>query len=608
MLKPETQAILCSLFMTIAKGENNIKITRQALSSSFDFSPYNIFSYLTRANSKKIDFNTIYSYLNSCNIPISKTESKLIILFYDQNLDNVLSFEEFYNFIHNDKFVANNYDIVFKKKLSLETNIEFLLLKLFEKEIELAKKVISYLKKLKIRTDSNIHNIYHFLTKSNYMDKLSLQEFLEKNNVAYIDSDLNNILRRLDINKDGVIDLRELYAILDFPETINNYYRFIPCNICREKECHKCLYDNNNNNKEVDDFRDIQSSRFNQTNYVLNEVNDCTKTNSKPNNNAKSQLQLGIMPSFEKKNYTTHKLKSKNLFEKIFEENKKGNKSSTTTPLINNIRYKISFLQDQKYMEENPFYKIYPKNYLNPSQKVYYNNENNLFSYNITKTNYYDIEKVNIFLKLLLLKELENESEKINFMNKSDLNFEEIFEYFDKEQKGFISTQDLNNEFDFMGINANGNEAEIFMKRYDLMNTNKLNKSDFFDALVPFDKKYRMIMDNRNSSINEKFKTSKMSDYKNNILYLKQLFIFLIKKEYEINEIKKKIYDLKGKFQMVFSIIDKDNKGYFSFNDLFSYFENNKINFESYAVALLFIRLDKRRQGKIEISDLMKEL
>ena len=254
------------------------------------------------------------------------------------------------------------------------------------------------------------------------------------------------------------------------------------------------------------------------------------------------------------------------------------------------------------------FYKIYPKNYLNPNKKVYYDDENNLVSYNNSKTNYYDIEKVNIFLKLMLLKELEIESEKINFMNKSDLNFEELFEYFDREQKGYITAQDLNNEFDFMGINVNGNEAEIFMKRYDLMNSNKLNKSDFFDALVPFDKKYRMIMDNRNSSSNNKFKASKMSDYKKNILYLKQLFIFLINKEYEINEIKKKIYDLKGKLKIVFNLIDNNNKGYFCFNDLNSYFENNKLNFESYAVALLFIRLDKRRQGKIEISDFMKEL
>ena len=86
MLTEETQRILCNLFITIAKGENNIKITRQALSSSFDFSPYNIFSYFTKANTKQFDSNTIYNYLNSNNIPISKTESKLIILFIMINL------------------------------------------------------------------------------------------------------------------------------------------------------------------------------------------------------------------------------------------------------------------------------------------------------------------------------------------------------------------------------------------------------------------------------------------------------------------------------------------------------------------------------------------
>ena len=143
MLTEETQQILCNLFITIAKGERNIKITRQVLSNSFNFSPYIIFFHLSNYNSKQITSNDIYTYLNSKDIPITETESKLILLFYDKNLDNNLTFEEFFNFIQNkndDKAGKNSTNLNFPKISSLGSNIEFLLLKLFSKEIEWLKK------------------------------------------------------------------------------------------------------------------------------------------------------------------------------------------------------------------------------------------------------------------------------------------------------------------------------------------------------------------------------------------------------------------------------------------------------------------------------------
>lgn len=611
MLTEETQKILSNLFISIAKGENNVKITRQALSSSFDFSSFNIFFYLSNPKYQKITPLDIYNYLNSKNISISKLESQLIILFYDKNLDNALNFEEFYNLIDNDKLINNKSTLEFQKVSSIGSNIEYLLLKLFEKEIELAKNVIIYLKKLRIRTDFNIHKIFHYITKFNYINKFYIEKFLEKNNIDFIESDIKNIIRRLDINKDGVIDLRELYALIEFPDSCNNYYKFIPCDICKEKQCDNCFSINNlslnlnipKNNQE-DNNKEISSPNNSRYNYILHSI-DCTSSNKKNDIITQSLPQLEIHPNYENTDYNTNTLKKIN--NNIFED-KNRNKNKTFN-IINNLRNKISFLQEKKNIEENPNYKIYPQNYLNPNIKSYNNNFMN--SYYNSNINYYDIEKFNNFLRLIMFKEEEIENEKINFMNNTNLNFEDVFDFFDADKKGYISPQDLKNGFDVMEINQYGDEVELFMNRYDLLKNNKLIKLDFFDSIIPFDKEYRIIMENRSSSKEDKYQNAQNDNIlnnKKNFFYLKKLFISIIDKENEINKVKKKFYNLEGKLKIVFKLIDNNNKGYFTFFDLNSYLEDNKLIFDNYAAALLFIRLDKKREGKIEMSEIMEEV
>ena len=610
MITEETQQILCNLFITLAKGERGIKITRQVLSNSFNFSPYTIFCYLSNLKSKLIDSNDIYNYLSSKNIIISEIESKLILLFYDKNFDNTLTYDEFCYFILNEKNKNNNSNFILSKKSSLDSNIEFLLLKLFKKEIELAKKLLIYLKKLRIRQDFNIHKVFHYISNMNFINKFCLEKFFEKNSNDYLGSDIKNIIRRMDINKDGVIDLREFYAILEYPKSADNYYRFIPCNICREKYCDKCLYKNNSNSniliQSEDKFNDnyplspnisnnynLHSIKYfrNGNNSLLNS-NDLIK--SQPESNIKSYLDNNINRNCKTQRY-------QNIYGNNFEENKRAN-----SPLIFTLRSKISLLKNIKKMEENPYCQIYPKNYLNRNLKSYYANIlGSCFNSNSIDN---DIKKFNNFLLLIMQKEVEIEKEKINFILNINLNFENIFEFFDKDNKGYITIQDLKNGLDILKINKNENEINLFMNRYDLTKNKKINKLDFFDVVVPFQKEYRIIMENKSLYTIEKDSKDTLFNNKNNISYLRKLFIFLIDKEIEINKIKTKFYDLKTKLNLLFSLIDKDNKGYFSFNEFTSYLEKNKLEYDTFGVALLFIKLDKNRKGKIGILEMGEEM
>ena len=600
MLTEETQQILCNLFITLAKGERNIRITRQVLSNSLDFSPYFIFFHLTNNKSKVVTSNNIYNYLISKNIQISEVESKLIVLFYDKNLDKALSFEEFFNFIQNDKNLNNKTYFILSKKPSLVSNIEFLLLKLFKKEIELAKKILIYLKKLKHRKDFDIHKLFHSITNMNYINKFCMEKFFEKNYNNYLESDIKNIIKRLDINKDGVIDLREFYAFLEFPKSEENYYRFIPCNICREKLCDKCLYINNNEKLLYNsiDYKNMPLSQNLRNNYNLCSINCC------------SDKKLPNEENILRKNQSEFCVNKYNSYKNIFEENKK---SSYNSPLIYTLKTKLSILKNNKRMKESPYYKIYPKNILSPKIKSHYINiVDSYFNSNKNKinNNNFDTENFNSILKFIMKKEIEIEKEKINYMKNTNYNFNEIFTFFDTNNKGYISREDLKNGFINLEINNNNIEDKVedyinlFINRFGSKKDKSINKLDFFDAIVPFEKQYRIIIENTNNT-NEKKVNNKI-----NTIYLKKMIKCIIGIEKEINDFKKK-YDLKDKLMKIFNLIDLDNKGYFTFKDLNLYLKQCVLIYDSLSIALLFIRLDKNRQGKvnfIEINEEMKSL
>ena len=352
---------------------------------------------------------------------------------------------------------------------------------MFSKEIELAKKILKLLKKLKYRQDFDIHKVFHYITNNNYINKYCLQKFFEINNNDYLESDIKNLIRRLDINKDGVIDLREFYAFLEFPNSADNYYRFVPCNICREKLCDKCLYKNNTNtNSNIllnsDEINnDITLSPNSGKNYNLysnnccsNRDKDITKDNnillkSQPLFKSQSYLDYNFNSNDFNNNSNYKTLRHERIFGKnILDENKKIRYNS---PLIYTLRSKLSYLKNKKNLEENPYYKVYPKNILSPRIKSHYINILDSCFNPKSDSIAFDTEKFNNFLKIIMHKEIEIEKEKINFLKSTDLAFDDIFNFFDKDKKEYITIKDLKNVFDILEMKKNDTELIQVIKQ-----------------------------------------------------------------------------------------------------------------------------------------------
>ncbi len=92
-------------------------------------------------------------------------EAKTIISFYDSDFDGILSFVEFLNMILSDSDFSKRRIVKDGKnssraKYGLNHDIEFSLVLLLEKELDLARAIDLLLNEIKCRFDYNIFDIY----------------------------------------------------------------------------------------------------------------------------------------------------------------------------------------------------------------------------------------------------------------------------------------------------------------------------------------------------------------------------------------------------------------------------------------------------------------
>ena len=602
MLQEKSLKILGNLLMSISKAESSIQITRQILSKSINYSPNYLFSLIS--NSAQITDIDLYNYLISINIPITQICAKLIILFYDKNMDSVLSFDEFIKIVNNTNLVNNNF--LQGKIDGINDNIVFLFDKILQKEIELCTNFIVELKKLKSRNDFDTHKVFHHITNLTFINKIDLEKFMKEINIEFLDKDINNIMKRLDINNDGIIDIEEFHILFDFPKSIKNNYRFILCNKCRELQNKFNKYTTKQNTNLINNNRYSQNNKGEQIssdfpNQIFHSINNSNKKNLKMysslNIARKKFHSQEKNPNLDIDLINNKQDLNKNLYNSIDKLN--------NSDIINNIKNMIYFLRNKKKFEGNQKYDICLQNNINPKVKSsrvseisYYINSNQNF-----------LKKFNNLLELIMQNEIEIEKEKINFFKNVEVNFAEIYSIFDENKKGYITEEEIKNGFYKIKMIDEEN-YEIFMNRFDINRRKRIEELEFFDIVVPFNKKYRKFIENR--IIISHFKENyNIFEDANIISCLKNLLCFIINKEKEINNYKinfiEKNYNLEL-IHNIFNEIDKAQKGFFTYEDLKMYLKNYNLISDNYAVALLFIRLDKKRKGIIELENLISEL
>ena len=265
---------------------------------------------------------------------------------------------------------------------------------------------------------------------------------------------------------------------------------------------------------------------------------------------------------------------------------------SSTSPYIrkkeedNNLKNSQNFTENNKYNE--PPQEEEPKQNINK----YVNYEQNLF---------------NDFLKKLMEVEARIEDAKISLAINPDFNCEDAFRLFESNDKGFLTKEDIKNGLNLLGIYPTGKKLKLLMKRFDLQNNGYINYADFFDMVVPFEKNYRQRVENRPPRSCCPCRCPEIFSNKT-LYYLKNLFNLIIDFENEINDDRKLLGTVRIRLDRIFGVLDQDGKGFFDNKEMMEYFNNVGILESERDADLLFIRLDKNRNGKIDFFEVEDEL
>ena len=212
------------------------------------------------------------------------------------------------------------------------------------------------------------------------------------------------------------------------------------------------------------------------------------------------------------------------------------------------------------------------------------------------------------YIKKLIENETKIEEAKINLVKRPDFNIEDAFFIFSNPKKEIISFSDLQNGFKDLGLNLSEGEIKLIMNRADINKKSFLNFENFFDLLIPNTKKFR---ENCKNKFNERIY---LKNHKSDIfllstkIYLINLIRLIIQCESELNLIKKDMVGINMHLKYIFNKIDKSGLGFISDYELLMYLQNCGINCSENEILLIFSKLDKNKNGKIEIFEIEEEL
>ena len=616
MISGDIQSKLSEILMTLAEEERNVEVTRQVLTENKDYNPYQIFCFLDNGKKNKINDLDLFDFLRNKNIFTTENEIKLLILFYDDDLDTNLNFEEFINLIESK--TSNKKEIKENNDEPISFPIEYSLTKLLEKEIIYTRKILSLFEDLKGFSDFNIHNIFHYIkNNNNFITFQDIVKFFNENYISFIDNDIDLIFKRIDKARDNKIDLCEFHLFFGFPDCEYNC-PFLKCDNCDLLFCDNCKNEGQCLIHKKSNFKNEDNKNINERTYKTYYTEFKKKSDNKEDqeenkfNNGyqkiSDNLALKLSPKREYAPFEIYIDSNDNLNnENINTINQKFD-DNTKMNFISSIK-QDNFIKNQNSFNnkanEEDINNINNINQISIKQK----NETNQIIKNSSYLNKNEYEEKQFidYLNRAMKHESKIENLKIELSLRCDFNWEKVFRLFELEGRGFLTKEDLKIGFNKFNLYPKDIDISLLLKRYDLKKQGFLSYPNFFELIVPFSKYHKMIVENR--GINSFLKEINPDEF--NIetqRCIKNLFNEIFIGEYTLNKIKENFTSLKNKFSDVFKSIDCNDYGYIGEKDFAVYIQKNNLFKSGNDCDLLFLRFNKLRNGRIGIEEMLDEI
>lgn len=221
--------------------------------------------------------------------------------------------------------------------------------------------------------------------------------------------------------------------------------------------------------------------------------------------------------------------------------------------------------------------------------------------------NAYEEMQFNDYLRAVMNGESNIEKAKIDLALRCDFNCEDAFRIFEQDGRGFITEDDLRYGLCLLGITPTNEDLRLLMKRFDLRKEGALSYGDFFDMLVPYEKDYRLMVEERPPNSCCPCRCLDLLSFVTRT-YLKNVLSLIIETENRLNIMKKGYTTLRIKLPEIFGMIDYLRCGYFLNENFVGYLKRNGIYNCTKDADLTFIRLDRKRNGQIEQAEVRDEL
>jgi len=716
---------ISDILISLAEVERDVEVTRQVITENREYNAFQIFSYIDSDKKNYVEELDIINYLKSKNIFVTEIEARLVILYYDHDLDKVLNFDEFINLIESKSSPKRE-----RQEITgpICFAIDYALTKLLEKEVLHARKILNLFADVRGYSDFDIHDIFHLIKNNDNINCIipqNLMRFLNNTFASFIDQDIDLIFNRLDLNKDKAIDLCEFHIFFGYP---NCGYScpFNKCENCGIECCRTCRIDgpcyvhqlvrndddkhykdghmqrriyrtyctefqrrNNDqdqNNRENPEFNNgIQkisqnltlkmspkreygpievclnsgiddNDGYNDRNNYTN--NNLTNYNNKDRNNYTTSNITNYNNNIDKNNYTNNNLTNYNNNDKnyyspndyyINNNNSDFNTNNSNTlnqkriDPNNNNNYNDNFIyqqnrdmpnfnNNQKYMDnyrdnyrdntnDNIIINKYTKNSfendkenneninINNSYENLRNKSNQQEKDQNRKKNEYEEDQFIDYLKQAMLLESKIEQLKIDLSLRSDFNWEQIFRIFELEGRGYLEKEDLISGFNKFDLRPKDLDIALLLKRYDLKKEGQISYPNFFELIVPFSKSHRLMVDKRKISDESGSVLANPNEFSPETLNcIKNLFVNIFNGEFILNKMRESFTNLKIKFSDIFHLLDREGNGFVDEKGLLDFMKKNGVFSSNNDCDLLFLRLNKLRNGKIDFQEMCGEI
>jgi Ca2+-binding EF-hand superfamily protein len=213
----------------------------------------------------------------------------------------------------------------------------------------------------------------------------------------------------------------------------------------------------------------------------------------------------------------------------------------------------------------------------------------------------------NEYLKALMKVENEIEKGKIELSTCNDFRFDAAFSLFDKECKCCINFDDLKEGLYSLDLQPKDDEILLLFNRFDPQKCCSISFQNFINVLLPVSRLYRNQMERKIQSGCTVPGRCGILCYDTK-LFLKNLLKLIISGEKKMNKLREGNLNIDiSNLRNIFREIDRSGAGYFYENDLKRYLIENGIFTDDKSCCLLFLKLDKNNDGKVDMCEMEDE-